>query len=688
MPQTQEQNIEVRAGTLNNLIADVESGRYRIPQFQREFVWEKSKVKYLFDSIRHEYPIGSFFLWKAGREHNELFRRSVLLDAPPVRSDDDVSFILDGQQRVTSLYATLKGLSVNGTDYGKICIDLEKEEFVYEKPDGGRYISLAALWGGGGISLIRRVSEKYAEPLERLYGTLRTYPISIVEVRGKDLPAVCRIFQRINQSGKRLDRFDLISAMTYSTDFDLRERFKADIVRRLYEKHFGGISPAVVTQVIALLKKGACTERNEFALSPEDIRERWEAVVTAVLLAADTLRKNMGVVNSSFLPYDALLTLLAYYFAKSGNRSASADHLAWLKRWFWRASFSQHYGSGGPTKMGRDRELLDQLMDGKTPKFEPAFALTSDELVRTKMTWTRSAIRNAFLCLLATREPVHLGNNAPLDLVGGGISDFTNGEKHHIFPRAYLKDNGPAGAEVHALPNFCLLPAELNRRISDAEPAVYVKELEAENSRFAEAAETHLMPLGMNSGISENDYLAFLQARSKRVLEEIGRLCGRVTTPRADERQKEIERLEHRIRDCIDKVLNNAVGVRYWKQAVPQKIRESIEQRIESDLKKAPDRRPEDFHAARAKLDYCNSTDYTMIIENKANWPHFEQIFTRQRDLQQHLEAFSEYRNVVMHSREMSELVRLGGERSIVWLENVLPNGDGGEENLAVDQEG
>jgi hypothetical protein len=52
------------------------------------------------------------------------------------------------------------------------------------------------------------------------------YPISVVEVKNKDLSAACKIFQRISQSGKRLDRFDLISAMTFDPDFDLREKFK------------------------------------------------------------------------------------------------------------------------------------------------------------------------------------------------------------------------------------------------------------------------------------------------------------------------------------------------------------------------------------------------------------------------------------------------------------------------------
>jgi hypothetical protein len=128
-------NIRVIPDTLNNLMVAVEKGQYRIPQFQHEYVWEKTKVIDLFDSIYKEYPIGSFFLWKAERGFNHLFRHSVDLNVPPIRDDDDVCFILDGQQRVTSLYVTLMGLTARGTDYSRICFDVKEAKFTYREPD-------------------------------------------------------------------------------------------------------------------------------------------------------------------------------------------------------------------------------------------------------------------------------------------------------------------------------------------------------------------------------------------------------------------------------------------------------------------------------------------------------------------------------------------------------------------------
>ena len=370
MARQTEQHIAVMPDTLSNLMAAVANGDYRIPQFQREFVWKKPKTIELFDSIYREFPIGSFFLWKAGRDNNRLFRHVVGLDVPPAGKHDDISFILDGQQRITSLYVTLKGLTVNEVDYSKIVFDLQDEKFGHREPDNRRYVAVCEIWGSNAMTISRQLDPKFQPAFDQCWKRLQTYPVSLVEVRDKDLPAVCKIFQRINQGGQRLDRFDLIAAMTFTPTFDIRQKFKSDVIALLEEKHFGKIAPAVMTQLMALLKDGQCTERHEFSLTATDIEGLWNNSVDAVLLAADTLRKNMGVMNSGYLPYAPMLTLLAYYFVKSGKRSLSASHLAWVRHWFWRSCFGLRYGSGGPTRMGQDKILFDKLIAGNEPQLD------------------------------------------------------------------------------------------------------------------------------------------------------------------------------------------------------------------------------------------------------------------------------------------------------------------------------
>ena len=167
MSGSQDRNIEVQPSTLPNLMNNVATGAYRIPQFQRNFVWSKRKNIELFDSIYHEFPIGSFFLWDAQREHNNLFRQIEQLGVPDVCEHDNVQFILDGQQRTVSLYCALHGLQVDGTDYGRICFDLKEQKFRDRTADNKRYVRVCDIWGGNILELSRQVEEEHVPSLER-----------------------------------------------------------------------------------------------------------------------------------------------------------------------------------------------------------------------------------------------------------------------------------------------------------------------------------------------------------------------------------------------------------------------------------------------------------------------------------------------------------------------------------------
>lgn len=684
-----DQNIRVTPDLLRNLIVAITKGEYRIPQFQREFVWEKSKVIELFDSIYKEYPIGSFFLWKAGRQHNKLFRHSVDLGIHPIYDDDDVYFILDGQQRITSIYLTLMGRVSGTTDYSRICFDVRDEKFTYREPDAHRFISVCDIWRKSILEIAKQVDEEWHNALSRCDQILRTYPISVVEVRDKDLPDVCVIFQRINQGGKRLDRFDLIAAMTFSTDFDLRERFREDVLAKLQEKSFGGISPVVVTQLMALVKKGACTERVEFSLTAEEIREMWKGVVDSVLLAADTLRKTVGVQNSRYLPYEAILTLLAYAFFQSQRRSLSDRELQWVKRWFWKTSFGQHYGAAGPTKMGRDKDLFDRLLKGETPAFDPPMSLTVESLVGTKMTWSRSAIRNAFLCLLAQRNPVHLANNAQLDLVTGGISDFTNPEKHHIFPRAFLRGLGFEEATVFALPNFCFVPSELNKRILDASPSSYIAQLKEDNPRFRDAANVQLIPTEDGSGLETDNYELFLKTRSELILTEIERLIGSAIPSTLSQSCKALEEVETAIRDLIHNRLSSAIGAEYyWGIAIPDYVSEELISRAVADAQERPDANLANVNVyhPREMLNYCTLFDCDVIILERNNWPHFEPVFRTRDDFKRHLNALCKFAEILKSKEKMDDPTRGAAELAWVWFNAVLPSSGEAQTDTATNE--
>jgi uncharacterized protein with ParB-like and HNH nuclease domain len=127
---------EPQSVTFTSLFAEIENGTIKIPQFQRDFVWSKTKSAKLLDSIVKGYPIGTFILWKTN-ERLRSIRNLGGVALPETAPGDSIKYLLDGQQRLTSLFVTLKGLTIqreeHHEDYSKFWVDLiatESQEIV------------------------------------------------------------------------------------------------------------------------------------------------------------------------------------------------------------------------------------------------------------------------------------------------------------------------------------------------------------------------------------------------------------------------------------------------------------------------------------------------------------------------------------------------------------------------------
>ena len=114
---------------LQRVFQELERGNMRIPRFQRAYVWERAKIVKLLNSISHSYPIGSFFLWETDTSMEAFGRDISEFGFPQKPQGNYFMFILDGQQRITSLYVSLMGKTLNDTDYSSICYNLDSKKF-------------------------------------------------------------------------------------------------------------------------------------------------------------------------------------------------------------------------------------------------------------------------------------------------------------------------------------------------------------------------------------------------------------------------------------------------------------------------------------------------------------------------------------------------------------------------------
>ena len=667
------QKIKIKSDyKLPDIIHDIEKGILRIPQFQREFIWEKSKVIKLLDSIYKEYPIGSFFFWNTPKKYYFFYKDIAELNLPKPDKYEKMSLIIDGQQRLTSLYVTVKGLTLYGRDYSKICFDLDKKEFIDRKPDRQRFISLSNLFSDEHFELYNGLTPERKESFNQCVRKFYNYPFSAVDVRDKELDEVCDIFERINQGGRRLNLFDLISASTWSTNFDLRKA--VDEENDILEKRgFGRIDNEVFTQTLALISKNSCTRSSQLQLRKEDITEHWKNTVEVTRQAVDYLRNNLGTVHYLFIPYRGMISLVAYLFYKNKARSLDNKQSELLASWFWQVAFAERYSASTLTLMTEDGKLFDKVAEKKDVKIHFPFSLDIDSLMKIRM-YRKSAIKNGVLCLLATKHPRHLKNNSLLSLGDDYYSDFNSSEKHHIFPKSVIQKKFSL-VMIHSLPNFCFLPAELNKEISNKKPSKYFENFEKENSDFKDSLETHLIKY--DNSIKRDDYLSFLGSRATIILEEIYRITGsKIARVIGENVNKAIDKTEGLIRDLIDKKLK-LENFRDWQEKIPNDVFSEAKRRAQEYIKKNPSKQFSDF-SSRELLDLCDLMDYPKIILK--NWDTFYSEFRSKSEVEKRFISLKEYRNAIKHNREMASFIKKEGEAALEWLSMILERALGQKE--------
>ncbi|MBB6090934.1 uncharacterized protein with ParB-like and HNH nuclease domain [Halobacterium salinarum] len=209
-------SLDVDDRRLDDVITQVGKGKYRIPEFQREFVWDRTDVVDLFDSIYKSYPIGSFFFWRVPHDMWDFFRDVDELQQPSLeeiqRSEfPEISFVLDGQQRLTSLYVTLNGMKYADTDYSRIVFDLDEETFKVAEGKADHLVRVCDIWDDKREVRDELEGDRY-EAFTDCNDALTKYELPLIIVKTNEVESVINIFERINQKGTRLSRFDIVNA--------------------------------------------------------------------------------------------------------------------------------------------------------------------------------------------------------------------------------------------------------------------------------------------------------------------------------------------------------------------------------------------------------------------------------------------------------------------------------------------
>lgn len=459
-----------------SLLSDVAKGNIKIPVFQREFVWSDEQIMSLLDSIYHGYPVGSLLLWST-KERLSHERNVGGFRLPETPEDYPVNYVLDGQQRLTTLYGVFN--SANETTSPELATRFSvaflprTEEFVH-----------ASVADSTDSILLRNVldTSKLLAELERFEdierGTIaglterfKDYEFPVVTIKDRSNQEVCRVFQRINSSGTSLSTLELLAAWTWSEEFDLRQEIEG-LLDRLSDKGYEELGETQVMRCLTAMVADDIDTDALVDLPPERLVAAMSKLKQALSAAIDFLDAEMKIKNVVFLPFPIMIVPLARFFADNLNPN-HAQRTA-LRKWFWNCSFTQRYKAGTNKAVLEDLTLMRQLAAGDRP-FD-GLSATVDRSLFTKTWRINSTAAKATICLLAQFDPRTFFTGAPVSL-DTSLAAYNSREFHHVYPKAFLANDGIPFHEANVIANVCMLSAEDNRKISDRSPAAYFQDI-------------------------------------------------------------------------------------------------------------------------------------------------------------------------------------------------------------------
>ncbi len=524
------------------LFLDIDAATIKIPNFQRKFVWGKQQTAKLIDSIIKGFPIGTFIFWKT-KEELRHYRNIGNVELPKTPKGESVLYVLDGQQRITSLYAARKGLIYakegesgerGEIDYKDISIslapdpDADEEVVLTEPPENDSYISVHELLKGDFTDWMEEYSKEELKKIEVYKKRLTGYDFSTIVMPEYPLDIACEVFTRINTGGTELTLFEIMVAKTYDQKkkFDLAERYEWLIDNKGAEKDLEDVSydtipPVPVLQCVSAHLSKQVRRKDILKLDKTKFIKSWDAVKDGIFDAVDFMRKYLHVPVSALLPYNAILVPFSYFFIRMKGQRPSTIQRKLLEQYFFWAALSERFSSGAEGKIALDMKRMDKILKEKAPNYRGEEIDLDVQDLKEQWFSAGNAFCKGIICLYASYKPLSFDGEGQVELGNAWLKRANSKNYHHFFPKSYLWKKGYDDWYANSIINITLVDDYLNKRtIGSKAPGEYMKSFERTNNQLSKTMKTHLIDNLNTFGVWNNDYDTFIEKRGKRILEE------------------------------------------------------------------------------------------------------------------------------------------------------------------------
>ena len=375
-------------------------------------------MAHFMDSIYKGYPFGALLFWRA-KEKLNVERKLGPFELPEPKADYPIDYVLDGQQRVTSIYAVFRtgGVPKQEEDWKDIYFDYTLEDGVQEPQffgldpseiDPKKHFPLRVLFDSTAYRKATGELDKSVVPrIDSMQQKFQEAFLQVETFQTEDKGVVSVIFERINRQGVPLDTLQLLSAWTWSEDFQLQGQFE-DLIEEIESKVFDATTfdRNILLRCASAVLVSDPRPEAIVKIPGEKVRERFDEVLNGVLGALDFLQMNLNIRRIENIPFQTILVPLSVFFAVSGGKGIvlKDDVRSMLVRWFWRVCFSRRYSSGVIRNLEQDIVEMLQLKGGQKSNLGGFAADVSNEFFEKEEFGISKVNTKTFVLLLANQS--------------------------------------------------------------------------------------------------------------------------------------------------------------------------------------------------------------------------------------------------------------------------------------------
>ena len=559
--------------TVSELVADIERGRIKKPEMQREYVWKAPRVRDLLDSLYRGYPSGTILLWDS--------REKVTTSDFALKTDDNsigsTLLLLDGQQRLTSLSSVIRGEPIVIRSKKKLRqidilfnlehpddlltvteIDDSLEDSQFDDDDDDdddddlqdlfnqfTFIvsnnQLASLPTWVNVSSVFKSSsdrefleragvtstkdpkyDKYSQRLQKLRAISKyVYRLDVLE---PDLSyeEVTEIFVRVNSLGVKLRSSDLALAQITSKWRDSLKLFQEFQEQCLEQQGFYFDTGFYVRNMV-IFATGQSRFKSVGSISLDTLQDAWLSSKKGLEFALNFLISNVGISSPALLTSPFIVLALSYW-GHCNNYTISSTQEKQMRRWVLIANTKSRYSTSAETLLDQDLAILrskgsaSELISRLSAQFG-RLDVSENELVGRRS--SSGYFRAMYLAFLEDGAKDWI-TNLKISLRHTGNEHKL--QFHHIFPKAFLKVQYPQlrRTQINDIANLAFIGGKTNRKISDKAPKDYLtKYIDADSSQF----EKQCIPTEA-SLLDKDSYEEFLKARRQLIAERINDLLS------------------------------------------------------------------------------------------------------------------------------------------------------------------